>query len=100
MSNKDFHQRYFASLSSRICSRVIFPRRAAAPAIDLTRGDNGRERISLSDSGISKGLTSASSGDEMKVITIRPAGISGGTSMVSRRPAGISTVCVMVMGEV
>ena len=104
--NKRFHSRYFASLSSRICSSVISPRLAATPKSASARGV-GWERMRLSASECECGDVPSSvllrAGSDLpaaagvKVRITGPSGTSRGTSIVSRWLAGMSTVCVTLI---
>ena len=95
--DKDFHTRCFDSLSSRISSRLMSPKPAAAPKRRSARG----VFLTVASLGFSEGMAAAMSCfialAGVKAIIVLPAGTSRGTSRVIRRSAGMSMVCVMVM---
>ena len=99
--NQNFHFKYFFSRSSRISSRLISPRLAAIPRSRSARG------VGLSEMGVTDSLVLACedpsvlprTGVTLSSTSAEPAGISFGArnSKRTRRSAGISIVCVIVM---
>ena len=105
--NQNGHFKCLASLSSRICSMVMSPRPDNIPKSASVCGV-GWERRCLSQSGYGRGDVSSSAlltaGSDfraaagVKVRITGPSGTSRGTSITSRWLAGMSTVCVTLMG--